>query len=146
MKPGFTEIVRLDSPRPVGRVVRHVRRVQLAKRRFDRREVESLPKVLWQGVATCHRRGQALLDEAAQPSPSETAEAPIDRDDTRDFLSDLLDLRVHELQPAATPFPHLPIEIQLRLVFEPAMDPAESDALYASWQKAVTKSFDWVEH
>ena len=30
--------------------------------------------------------------------------------------------------------------------FEPAMDAAKRDELYASWQKAVTKSFDWVSH
>jgi len=30
--------------------------------------------------------------------------------------------------------------------FEPNMDSAVRAQLYASWQKAVTKSFDWVEH
>jgi glycerol kinase len=30
--------------------------------------------------------------------------------------------------------------------FEPSMDAGDRDKLYASWQKAVTKSFDWVEH
>jgi len=30
--------------------------------------------------------------------------------------------------------------------FEPAMDEARRDELYASWQKAVTKSYGWLEH
>ena len=29
--------------------------------------------------------------------------------------------------------------------FEPQMEEAERERLYASWRKAVSKSFDWVE-
>ena len=104
---------------PRARSVRAAR----AAHRLRAGSLESFAHRFGEGIDADLRGWQTLLDELPQTPPTESSKTWIHGYDARHLVTDLLDLRVDELERAPTRLPHLTVEIELGFASEPGVDP-----------------------
>jgi hypothetical protein len=91
---------------------------------LDPRQSESHSYVFGKRILTLPNRGKALLHQAPESAPAESAKTSVDWDHARSLFIDLFDLRVDQLQAAASLLSNLPEKVELGLILEPPVDPA----------------------